>query len=152
MRRKDRQQGREIALRIIAQAEYGILSMIDHQGTPYAVPVSHALLNDTIYIHGSLVGKKLDLIPSQSRVAFTCVGKTYLRPALFTTDYESAIAYGRIAIVSDSQVKRSALQAIAKKYCCEFLVEADEYINHAFDEVAVIAITIEEITAKARRP
>ncbi|MFA5698816.1 MAG: pyridoxamine 5'-phosphate oxidase family protein [Sphaerochaeta sp.] len=152
MRRKERQQDREVALRIIAEAEYGVLSMVDHQGKPYALPVSHAVVNDTIYIHGALEGKKLDLIPSQSRVAFTCVGKTHLRPALFTTDYESAIAYGRIAIVSDSQVKRSALQAIAKKYSGEFLVEADEYITSAFDEVTVIAITIEEVTAKARRP
>lgn len=150
MRREEREQNREFAKRVIMEAEYGVLSMSEVDGSAYAVPVSHVLVGQTIYIHGATQGKKLDLLKRQSQVCFTCVGRTEVLPSQFTTNYESAIACGKAIVVESQKEKEEALFAIAQKYSSSFLKEAKQYIGRAIDQVTVIKIVIEKLTAKGR--
>jgi nitroimidazol reductase NimA-like FMN-containing flavoprotein (pyridoxamine 5'-phosphate oxidase superfamily) len=152
MRRKDRQQDTEFARSVIRTAEYGVLSLVDHDNTPYAIPVSPALVGDTVYIHGATEGKKLAVIANNNKVCLVCVGKTQLLPGEFSTEYESTIAYGTAEIVEDEGEKTEALLAIARKYSPQYKDEAVAYIGRALHQTAVVRITIEEMTAKAKLP
>ena len=60
MRRKDRQLLQEDAMAILMKGEYGILSTSGEDGSPYGVPVSYAVGNGKIYIHGTVaLGRRL---------------------------------------------------------------------------------------------
>ena len=65
MRRADRALGEDEAREILARAEHGVLATMGADGWPYAVPVNHVLVGDTLYIHCATEGHKLDniLIP-----------------------------------------------------------------------------------------
>lgn len=149
MRKKDRQQSREVALHIIAKAEYGVLSMSGPNESPYGIPVSPALVNNTIYVHCATEGYKLDVLAKNKQVCLTCVGYTCLQPSKFSTEYESAIAYGTAELVTDVQEKREALLAISEKYAPEYLKEAHLYIEKRLERTAIIKIEISKLTAKA---
>jgi nitroimidazol reductase NimA-like FMN-containing flavoprotein (pyridoxamine 5'-phosphate oxidase superfamily) len=150
MRRTDKLKSEDFGKSVIAQAEYGILSLVDEMGNPYAVPISHVLVDNTIYIHGAHSGTKLDLIAQHSRVCFTCVSSTYLIAQEFTTDYKSAIAYGDASVVDSDEEKDRALDAIVQKYAPEFPREAEKYIQKHYSATTVIKIEIDYITAKAQ--
>ena len=152
MRRIDRQLDDAEALKIMAKAEYGVLSLVDTDGSPYAIPVSPAIAGSTIYIHSAMVGTKLDIIANNNKVSLTCVGYTCLQPSKFTTEYESAIAYGTAELVTDEEEKRLALMAISKKYAPTFPHEATKHIEKHVTQTAVIRITISQATAKANLP
>lgn len=152
MRRSDRKQDEAFARKVLIDAEYGVLSLVDQQGKPYAVPLSFVLSDDIIYIHGATEGAKLRILEQNTNVVFTCVGRTNILPEQFSTEYESAIAYGLASIVTDVQEKRRALLLLAKKYSPEFDIQAKAYVDRALDHTAVIAISIESLTAKAKLP
>lgn len=152
MRRKDRQQDTEFARSVIRTAEYGVLSLVDQDTSPYAIPVSPALVGDTVYIHGATEGKKLAVMANNNKVCLVCVGKTRLLPGEFSTEYESTIAYGTAEIVEDDDEKTKALLAIANKYSSQYTDEAVAYIGRALHHTVVVRITIEEMTAKAKLP
>lgn len=155
MRRTDRQQTEEFGRRILTEAQYGVLSLVDGmhgKPRPYAIPISHALVDNTIYIHGASEGAKLRLIAENDCVVFTCVGKTHLLPAQFSTEYESVVVTGRATIVDDLEEKRTGLMALARKYSPEYEDEAIAYIERAHKQTSLIAISIETISAKAKLP
>ena len=152
MRRKDRQQDDNFARRVVDETLYAILSMVDTEGQPYAIPVSHAREGDVIYIHGATEGKKLRVLAANPRVCLTCVGRTRLLPAEFSTEYESAIIVGTARIVTDEQEWREGLLAIAKKFSAGYLPEAENYIARSKATTTVIKITIESLAAKAKLP
>lgn len=152
MRRSDRKQDEAFARKVLTDAEYGVLSLVDQQGKPYAVPLSFVLSDDIIYIHGATEGAKLRILEQNTNAVFTCVGRTNILPEQFSTEYESAIAYGLASIVTDIQEKRRALLLLAMKYSPEFDIQAKAYVDRALDHTAVIAISIESLTAKAKLP
>lgn len=152
MRRKDRQQDSEFARKVLEAAEYGVLSMTDAQGNPYAIPISHALVGDRIYLHGATEGKKLRILEVNDRVCFTCVGRTNLLPSQFSTEYESVIVFGRATVVEDETERRAGLLALAGKYSPSFMPEANAYIDRSGKQTVVIRIMIEHMTAKAKLP
>jgi len=152
MRRKDRQQDSAFAKQVLETAPYGILSMIDGDGSPYAIPISFALAGERIYIHGATEGKKLRLIGADGRICFTVVGKTRLLPAQFSTEYESVVVFGTARIVTDEQERHDGLMALARKYSPEFTQEAEAYIARARNETSVIRIDITQMSAKAKLP
>ena len=152
MRRKDKQLPPEEAWRILRKAEYAVMSMVDSAGNPYAIPISYAVKDESLYMHCAIEGTKLDLINNHAAVCVTAVGSTKLVPQRFTTEYESAVAFGMATIVTEEAEKLSGLMAIAAKYSPDFQGEAVEYINRALHKTVVIRVIIESIYAKASPP
>ena len=150
MRRSDRAITPEEAYEILANGEYGILSLAGDDGQPYGVPLSYAVVDNAIYVHAAKNGQKLDLIAQNSKVAFTVVGKTTVLPGKFSTDYESVMAFGTAIEISGNE-KEDALYALIKKYSPDFLEEGKAYINRAGDATTVIKIVMDHYTGKARR-
>lgn len=149
MRRKEREQTEAFARRIIADAEYAVLSTVDEKAVPYAVAISPVLDGEYIYFHCATEGKKLDNIRRNPQICLTAVGRTNLVPEQFTTEYESAIVMGTAEIVSDEEKKLEALRLLCCKYTPEHLELAEETAKKAVGHTGIVRIRIEKITGKA---
>ena len=152
MRRTDRQQSEEFARNILQFASYGVLSLTDHAAQPYAIPMSFALVGQTIYLHSATEGSKLRILAENPQAVFTCVGETRLLPEKFSTEYESVIVSGQARIVTENEQKRIGLMALAQKYSPQYETEAVSYIDRMLDKTTVIELTIQHMTGKAPLP
>ena len=151
MRRKDREISEKEAWAVIEAAEYGILSTTGGDAKPYAIPVSHVVMDEKIYFHCALdVGHKLENIKANPSVCFTVVGQTQVLPEKFSTNYESAVVFGTAGPV-EGEVKAAALIAIIQKFSPEFYEKGMQYIEKAAEKTAVYEITPEQVTGKAKR-
>lgn len=152
IRRTDRSLPEDEAREILARAEHGVLATVGADGWPYAVPVNHMLCGDVLYFHCAKVGHKLENLAHEERVCFCAVASATVLPAELATLYESAIAFGRAALVTDPAEKRQALEALAVRFCGEMTPAAEETIATTGPQAAVVRIRIERIAGKARRP
>lgn len=150
MRRADRQMTEEDTKALLEKAEYGILSTVSQDNTPYGVPMSFAYANDSIYLHCAPNGQRLDNIAANKNACFTVVDAVELLPAAFSTNYRSAIVFGNIAVVEDKQEKQKGLTAFITKYSPGFLEEGMRYIDKAFEQTTLLKIEINKMTGKSR--
>ena len=149
MRKKHMALDREEAMKILSEAEYGIVSTISDDGYPYGFPMSHVLIDDKIYFHCGTVGHKLDNIANNNKVSFTVVGRTELLEEKLDTNYESVVVYGKASKVQGEE-KIEALVEILEKYAKGFIDEGKASIEEEKDITTVIKISIEHITGKIR--
>lgn len=147
MRRKDREIFGEDIEKILERGEYGILSTIDKDGKPYAVPMSYAWKNGRVHLHCAAdVGKKIENISLCPDVCFVIVGDTEVQPEKFSTLYESVILTGKI---KPSKDKKESLTALIEKYSKEFMEKGIRYIQTAQENTGVYVIEPEMVTGKA---
>jgi nitroimidazol reductase NimA-like FMN-containing flavoprotein (pyridoxamine 5'-phosphate oxidase superfamily) len=149
-RRKDRAISNQDALDLLLAGEYGVLSTVSPDGQPYGVPVSFCVIEEAIYFHCALEGRKLDHIASNNSVSFCVVGKTEVLPEKFGTKYESAIVSGVATEVFDPE-KQGALTGLIGKYSAAHQEEGMKYIETSAARTRVFKISIRSITGKARR-
>lgn len=152
IRRKDRALPGADALALLERGEYGVLSTVDGDGAPYATPLSYVMIDGSILFHCAQVGHKIDNLSRDARVCFCVVGAVQaVYEGGFTTNYQSALAFGTARKVTDAMEKRAALMALAKKYLPEHMAKAPGDIEGSLEATAVYRIEIESITGKARR-
>lgn len=152
IRRSDRALSEDQAREILARAEHGVLATLGADGWPYAVPVNHVLSGDVLYIHSAVEGHKLDNIAQEERVSYCAVAGATVLPAELSTLYESAVVFGRAALVTDPAEKLRALELLAVRFCGWLSPEAEEAIATSASRTAVVRIRLERITGKAHRP
>jgi nitroimidazol reductase NimA-like FMN-containing flavoprotein (pyridoxamine 5'-phosphate oxidase superfamily) len=152
IRRSDRALTEDQAREILARAEHGVLATLGADGWPYAVPVNHVLSGDVLYIHCATEGHKLENIAHEERVSFCAVVGAMVLPARLSTLYESAIAFGRAALVTDPAEKRLALELLAVRFCGALSPNAEKAIATSDSRTAVVRIRLERITGKANHP
>jgi len=151
IRRKDRALSEGEAREILARAEHGVLATVGADGWPYGIAVNHVLAGDVIYFHSALEGHKLENVAHEDRVSFCAVAGARVLPAELSTLYESAVAFGRAAVVTDPAEKRRALELLAVRFCGALTPEARQTIAASAHQSAVVRIRIERITGKAHR-
>ncbi|MGA2207799.1 MAG: pyridoxamine 5'-phosphate oxidase family protein [Terracidiphilus sp.] len=156
MRRHDRALAEAEAREILARAEHGVLATAGEDGWPYAVPLNHVLVGDALYVHCAFEGHKLENIAHEERVSYCAVAGATVVPSMLSTLYESAIVFGRAALVTDGDEKRRALKLLMERFCGtgeETDKQFEEHMrkNRAGRDTAVIRIQIERITGKAHR-
>lgn len=149
MRRKDKQLEKDEAMDVLARAEYGSLATIDGHGRPYTVPVHYVLDGKSLYIHCAREGKKLDNIKNNPEVCISAVRSMKIVPNELSTAFESAVANGRAAMVSDEAEIRKALLAMVEKYDMPAMPLADKAIEKNLKAVAIIRVDIYKVTGKA---
>jgi uncharacterized protein len=150
MRRKDRLITNVETFSILEKGEYGILSTISSNNEPYGVPINYCLIDECIYLHCAIEGRKINNINSNPRVSFCVVGNTEVLPDKFGTKYESCIVQG-LASESFGEEKQVALEGLIHKYSEDFVSEGLEYIDKLKDKTRVFKISIESISGKARK-
>lgn len=151
MRRKDRERDEAFALETLALCEYATLATVGGDGVPYCVPVSPVLTGRTLYFHCAPEGRKLDNIAVNPTVCVSCARNTRLLPEQYTTEFESAVAFGRCSLVADESEKLLALRLIGAKYSADYMDKIESAIDGALPLVAVCRIDITEITGKEKK-
>ena len=151
MRRRDREIPLDEALAVLDSAEYGVLSLVNSQGKPYAVPVSFVRDDDHLIFHCATEGRKLDGIRHQPVVAFCTVGHTKILPGQFTTEYESVLIEGIAEIIENEQQKIDDLLKLCKKYATDDSDAIDRMIDQYLHRTVVVKIRMTAITGKANR-
>lgn len=150
LRRKDRAMGADEAVAVLDKAEYGVLSTASPEGEPYGVPLNFCVIENSIYFHCAMEGRKIDNIEKNKSVSFCAVGDTEILPDKFGTTYESVIVSGEIEEVFDNH-KQIALEGLLKKYSLNYFQKGLEYIETLKSKTRVFRIGILHVSGKARR-
>lgn len=152
MRRKDRQIGEEIGIELLTRADDGVLSVLGDDDYPYGVPVNFVYADNNIYIHGFLDGHKMDAVRKHPKVCFTVVGETEVLYDQISTNYTSAIAFGKAEVLpfSAEEERAKALALLMEKYIPGDLPRTNEYIKSNDKKTNIIRISIEHMTCKRR--
>lgn len=155
MRRKRQELSESETLAILRRSTHGVMALVDEDGEPYAVPLSHALVErddgPRLLFHCAREGAKLRCLAHEPRVSFCVVDEDDVVPERFTTHFRSAIAFGRARVLqggeeAEAPEVRAALEAIAGKYSPG--IDPTEEIAGALARVAIIEMRIERLTGK----
>ncbi|WP_277057772.1 pyridoxamine 5'-phosphate oxidase family protein [Trichlorobacter lovleyi] len=150
LRRKDRRIAETEARALLQRGEYGVLSLCSADGEPYGLPLSYCVLDNAIYFHCALEGRKLAMLADNNRASFCVVGATEVVPEKFSTRYESVIVSGRVSEALDAE-KQHGLEGLTDKYCPEYHDKGLQYIASDAARTRVFKISIDTICGKARR-
>ena len=151
IRRKDRALDEQEAYAILREGGDGVLATMGEDGYPYAVPMNHALLDGALYLHSAIAGHKLENLAFCDRVSYCVVAEREVVPEEVSTNYRSAIVFGRAVRVEDREERRRGLMALLERFCAEHMEAGLRELENDFDHTAVIRIDIHRITGKARR-
>jgi len=138
------------AWQVLEKAHYGVLAVLGDSGYPYGVPVQYVVMNKAIYIHCAKQGHKLDAIAAEPKVCFTAVSDMQILADDFNTAFHSAVAFGKAALLEDEQEILAALWKIFEKYTPDHLEAAKDYLADNLAATAVIKITVDHLTGKAK--
>jgi nitroimidazol reductase NimA-like FMN-containing flavoprotein (pyridoxamine 5'-phosphate oxidase superfamily) len=150
MRRAEKALPPEEAVLILEQGEYGILSLVTPEGEAYGVPLNYVFMNDTVYFHAALEGKKLGCIAAHSQVSFCVVGDSNLIPQRFSTAYRSVVLSGTAERVEGDE-KIAALTGLVAKYSPGYIEPGKAYIAKDAGKTAVVGIRCLRISGKGNR-
>jgi uncharacterized protein len=150
VRRKDREINLELATRLLAEGEYGVLSTVGMDGQAYGVPMNYVYKNNCLYFHCAIEGHRLDNIKANNKVSFCVVGRTRVLPGKFSTEYESAMAFGTASVVQGNE-RHKALLSILEKYSPDFMEEGKKAITKYDDKTTIIKVDINHLSGKARK-
>jgi nitroimidazol reductase NimA-like FMN-containing flavoprotein (pyridoxamine 5'-phosphate oxidase superfamily) len=151
IRRRDRALEEKEALRLLGEAEWGVLATVDADGWPYAVPVNHAVVDGALIIHCATVGHKLANLAFNPKVSYCAVTVAEALPAELATRYASVVVFGVAQLLSDEAEKRAALRALGLRFAAEHPEVVDRELDKDLFRTAVLRVRIERATGKARR-
>lgn len=151
VRRQDRLLDELRAIELLRTAEYGVMSMADTDGEPYAVPVNFVWdTESSIYIHCAPEGKKLRILAKNSKVQLCIIGRVNLLPHKFTTEYESVIISGTARIGLNEDERKKALELILNKLSPNDKEVGMKYAEKSFHRTEIIRIDINNFSGKAK--
>jgi len=136
--------------KVLVEAEVGRLGT-SADGRPYVVPLSFAYHDGKIVIHGAKIGKKMENIARNPRVCFEVDTSEIIpsdNPCGFTYKYRSVIADGTARVIEDPAEKAASLRLLVEKYAPGKGSQMTEERVAAFDNLAVVEITVEEMVGK----
>lgn len=173
MRRKDREMGKDFGFDVIDKSRYGVLSMIDADKITYGVPLSIVRYENTLYFHSATEGRKASILKKSPNVSIVFVGDVEIPEnftkeeldefaqdeskaavfisSVFTTEYESAIATGKVVLVDDEGERVNAARLLCNKYAPSKMDYFDIAIKAGLSKVDIYKIEIENITAKRKK-
>jgi len=115
---------------------------------PYVVPLCFGYENSTIYFHGALEGRKIDIIRKNPNVCCEFEAKVEVTPAeegcRWGVKYQSVIGFGKAAFVESTEGKTRALAVIMRQYSNEEF----QFPRDTVEKTTVIKVAIESMTGK----
>lgn len=150
IRRKDRALDNERTMNLLKTGEYGFLAMCGKNGYGYGIPMNYVLDGNSIYFHCAAEGFKLDSIRQNNRVSFCVTGRIQVLPGQFSTAYESALVFGRMACHLSEEERRKALDLLVAKYSSGFADISKEYINQSFHRTGILRLDMEHLSGKSK--
>ena len=151
IRRKDRALPEEQAFAILREGGDGVLATWGEDGYPYAVPMNHVLEDGALYLHSATIGHKLDNLAFCDKVSYCVVSAREVVPAELSTNYRSAVVFGRAVRVEEPEEKRRGLMALLRRFAPEHMENGLKELERDFARTAVLRVDIHRITGKARK-
>jgi len=121
-------------------------------GQPYAIPTGYARVGETIYLHGS-TGSRLGLQPGMDVcVTVTLLDGLVLARSAFhhSMNFRSVMALGRTRAVRDPEEKETALRALVEHIIPGRGDEVRGGDRRELAATAVLALPLDEVSAKVR--
>ena len=92
------------------------LAMVD-DGKPYMVSMNYGFVDDTIYLHSALEGRKIDILRKNPDVCFQVYTGNRLTTGPdacgdWTMKYRSVTGFGRATLIEDDNEKIPAMHVI----------------------------------------
>ncbi len=116
MRRKDRQLPEAEALRLLQDCRFGVLCTVCADGTPYGIPMHHALDGRSLFMHcAGDGGLKLENIARSAKACFTVVGQAGGAEEGSAPRFRSAVAFGKISATASEEERRRGLEALRRR-------------------------------------
>ncbi len=145
MRRTDRQRTDQEFMASVLNTADEIYVGFSTGDFPYVLPFNFIYLNEKIYIHCALEGRKLDCIKADPRIGFCAATNIEILREKSTTAYQSICGTGKAYVIDNVDEKRAALDAIALRYAAHCEMPATEKM---ISRTAIIRIEIEDISGK----
>jgi nitroimidazol reductase NimA-like FMN-containing flavoprotein (pyridoxamine 5'-phosphate oxidase superfamily) len=124
------------------------------EGQPYAIPTAYARVGDTIYLHGSAASRMLRSLSAGLNVCVTVTlvdGLVLARSAFHhSMNYRSVVVLGRARLVTAAEEKVSALRAFTNHIVPGRWDELRPVTDQELAATSVLALPIEEASAKVR--
>jgi RimJ/RimL family protein N-acetyltransferase/nitroimidazol reductase NimA-like FMN-containing flavoprotein (pyridoxamine 5'-phosphate oxidase superfamily) len=124
-------------------------------GAPRVLPTVHARIDDVLYLHGSTGATAM--LAARGEGLPICVTVTHLDGLVFgrswthhSANYRSVVAHGRAHLVTDEAEKHAALAAFIEKAAPGRTADARWPSTKEYAEVAVLALSLREVSVKAR--
>ena len=155
--RRRRERGsydRETVDAILDEAVVAHLAIVMPDGQPLAVPTLHARQGDVVYCHGASAGRTMRTMAEGVPACLTVSlidGLVLARSAMHhSANYRSAILLGRAREVTDTDEKRAAFEAIVERIVPGRWAEVRQPTDKEMRATTVVAIGIDEASAKIR--
>ena len=172
MRRKDREMDRSFGLTVIDRSRFGILAMVD-RGRPYAIPLSLVREGDALYFHSAPEGRKTEVFQQNPEVSIAFVGEwrvpelftaaelekvtddeektAILLSKVFTVEFESVVATGRVRLVRDDEERIKAMRLICEKYTPTKMAYFTQAAQAGLPRTHIYRIDMTEVKAKRKK-
>ncbi len=139
---------------ILDEALIAHLGIADEHGQPFVIPTLHARLGDVVYLHGSTASRTLRALQRGAPACLTVSlldGLVLARAVMHhSANYRSAILLGRTRAVEDEREKLAALEAIVEHIVPGRWAEARQPSENEMKATTVLALEIDEASAKIR--
>ena len=126
--------------------------MIDNQ--PFIIPTLHARVGDELILHGAKASRMLGHISAGRPVSVTVTimdGIVFARSVFHhSINYRSAVTFGSGREIDDVAEKTAALRAVSEKIMPGRWADARHPNEKELNATSVVAIRIEEASAKIR--
>jgi len=125
-----------------------------HDGRPAVIPTLHARIGDEVLIHGSAASRMLRALATGVDLCLTATlidGLVLARSAFHhSVNYRSVVLYGTARIVSEPDEKEAALEAFTERLLPGRWAEVRWPTPKELKATSVLALPIEEGSAKVR--
>jgi len=133
---------------ILSKAKFLRLALSDAD-TPHIIPMAFGSKDNSIYLHSSHKGEKIDILKKNPMVCF----EADIDADIITTDdictynvrYRSVIGYGQAKFLEDYDEKVEGLTVLSEHYGKQGPFEIEEW---KVDRLCVIRIEIERMNGK----
>jgi len=124
------------------------------RGHPVVVPTLYARVGDTLYVHGSAIGRMLQTLAEGVDV---CVSVTLIDGVVFarsafshSMNYRSVTVFGKAREVTDPEEKMRALEATVEHVATGRWNDARQPNDKELAVTTVVAVPLAEASAKVR--
>ena len=124
------------------------------EGQPFAIPTGYARLGDALYVHGSAASRMVRHLTAGLEVCCTVTlidGLVLARSAFHhSVNYRSVVVLGTARLVEDREEKLAALRGFTEHVVPGRWAELRPITDQELKGTAVLALSIEEASAKVR--
>jgi len=148
MRRKEKEITEKSEIEAVIYKSMVCRLALSDDNIPYIVPLCFGYQNNTIYVHGSLEGRKIDILQKNQNVCFEFDVDTKIveneSACKWGMKYKSVIGFGKALFIKEKDDKQKALDIIMRQYSDR----PAQFSEKAINGTTVIKIEIKSMTGK----